>query len=223
MISGTTVPPDLILHGGRITTLDINAGQRRGRRQGASPLSATTRTCSPLGDKTHSRRSAKAKRHPGPERLAPAPDPRRAQLQPGAALGRRAVARRRPADAQGAGRAHAAAAVGPRRRRLDRVPVRRAADADARRDQRRRPRHAGLRPAPLRPGAAQQGGAAGLSATRRTRPTRPAARSSATSGATRPACSSPGPTPRSSTPRWPRGRSCRPSTRSTRPGTSCAS
>ena len=101
---------------------------------------------------------------------------------------------RRPADAEGAGPAHAAAAVGARGRRLDRVPVRRAAHADAGRDQRRRARHAGLRPAPLRPGSPQRAPPCGLSATRRTRPTRPAARSSATSRAIRPACSSPGPT-----------------------------
>ena len=72
------------------------------------------------------------------------------------------IAGRRLADAPGAGPAHAAAAVGPRRRRLDRVPVRRAAHADPGRDQRRLPRHAGLRPAPLRPGLAERGGAAGL-------------------------------------------------------------
>jgi len=99
--------------------------------------------------------------HPRPERLPPAPDPRRAQLQHGAALGRRAQPGRRPADAQGAGPAHPAAAVGARRRRLDRVPVRRAAHAHPRRDQRRLGRHAGLRPASLRPGHPEQGGAAG--------------------------------------------------------------
>ena len=38
-----------------------------------------------------------------------------------------------------------------------------------------------------------------------------------------PACCSPSPTPSSSTRRWPRARSCRSSTRRTRPGTSCAS
>ena len=89
---------------------------------------------------------------------------------------------------QGAGRAHPAAAVGARRRRLDRVPVRRAADADARRDQRRRARHAGVRPAPLRPGAPEPGGPAGRRLHARTRPTRPAARSSGTGRAIRPAC-----------------------------------
>ena len=51
------------------------------------------------GDKTQVDRPAEANRHPRPERLPPPPDPRRAQLQPGAALGRRAVAGRRPADA----------------------------------------------------------------------------------------------------------------------------
>ena len=134
-------------------------------------------------------------RHPRPERLAPAPHPRRAELQHGAALGRRAVAGRRPADAQGAGPPHAAAAVGAGRRRLERVPVRRAAHADARRDQRRRARHAGLRPAPLRPRAAQPRGAAGVRLHEGHARIRRAARSSATRRATRPACSSPGPTP----------------------------
>ena len=45
--------------------------------------------------------------------------------------------------------AHAAAAMGARGRRLDRVPVRREAPADARGDQRGRAGHAGLHPASL--------------------------------------------------------------------------
>lgn len=48
--------------------------------------------------------------------------------------GRRAVARRRPADAERAGPAHAVAPVGARGGRLERVPVCRAPHADAGRD-----------------------------------------------------------------------------------------
>jgi len=58
-------------------------------------------------------------------------------------------------DAEAAGRDHAAAAVGPRRRRLHRASVRREAAADHRGAQRRRARHAGLPAASLRPRAAQ--------------------------------------------------------------------
>ena len=76
--------------------------------------------------------------------------------------------------------AHAGAAVGARGRRLHRAPVRREAAADAGRDQRRRARHAGVHPAPVRPRAAQRAPRCAPSATRATRPTRPAARSSAT-------------------------------------------
>ena len=120
------------------------------------------------GDKTQRDRPREADCHSWAERLPPAPDPRRPQLQPGTPLGRRPVAGRRPADAPGAGQAHPAAAVGPRRGRLDRVPVQGAADADPGRDQRRRPRHARLRPAPLRPGVAEQGGAAAVGYTKDT-------------------------------------------------------
>ena len=51
---------------------------------------------------------------------------------------------------QGASRAHAAAAVGACGRRLDGVPIRRAAHADSRRDQPSRARHARVRAASLR-------------------------------------------------------------------------
>ena len=63
-------------------------------------------------------------------------------------------------NAEGASREHAAAAVGPRRRRLERVSVCRTAHADAGRDQRSGTRHAGVRPAPLRSRLAQRRGAA---------------------------------------------------------------
>ena len=52
-----------------------------------------------------------------------------------------------------------------------------------RRDQRRLARHAGVRPAPVRPGAARTRRRCAPAATPRTRPIRPAARSSATSRA----------------------------------------
>ena len=54
-----------------------------------------------------------------------------------------------------AGRPHAGAAMGARGRRLDRVPVRGAAHADPRRDQCGCAGRPGLRPPPLRPGAAE--------------------------------------------------------------------
>ena len=57
-------------------------------------------------------------RHPRPQRLPLPRHPRRPQLQPGAALGRRALARGCHAHAARAGAAHAAAAVGTRGRRL---------------------------------------------------------------------------------------------------------
>ena len=57
-----------------------------------------------------------------------------------------------------------------------------------------RARHAGLHPAPVRPRAAQRAPRCAPSATRRTRRTRPAAKSSATRTAIRPACCSPSPT-----------------------------
>ena len=219
-------PADLILHNGKVTTLDPGrpeasaaavAGRpvlrRRGRRRGAEAPRAD--------DAGH--RPRRPPGHPRPERLAPAPDPRRAQLQHGAALGRRAQPGRRPAHAARAGPAHAAAAVGAGGRRLDRVPVRRAAHAHARRDQRRRRPTRRCSSCTCTTGPSSTGRRCGPAATPRTRPTRPAARSSGTSRATRPACSSPGPTPRSCTPRWRRGRSCRRSTRRTPPAISCAS
>ena len=138
-------------------------------------------------------RPRRAARDPGPERQPHAPHPRRAELQPGAALGRRA----QPGRCAGAcckrpGRTHPGAAMGARGRRLDRAPVRREAPADAGRDQRRRAGHAGVHPAPLRPRAAQPRRAARRRLRPRTRRTRRAARSSATPPATRPACCSPG-------------------------------
>ena len=56
--------------------------------------------------------------------------------------------------------AHAPARpMGARGRRLERVSIRRAPDADAGGNQRRRAGHAGLHPAPLLPRALEQGGA----------------------------------------------------------------
>ena len=126
-------------------------------------------------------------------------------------------------NAQGAGGAHAGAAMGARGRRLHRAPVRREAPADPRRDQRRGARHAGVHPASLRPRAAQRRRAArGRLHQGHARPARRRDRARRAT-ATRPACCSPRRTPASSTRRSARARSCRSSTRSTRPATSCAS
>ena len=158
-----------------------------------------------------------------PDRQPPPRHPRRAELQHGAALGRRALARRRDGHAEAPGRHHAAAAMGARRRRLHRAPVRRKAPADHRRDQRRRARYAGVPAAPLRPRAAQRRGAA----RRRLHQghAEPAGRRDRArcATATRRACCSPSPMPASSMRRSPRGRSCRSTIRSTRRAISCAS
>ena len=108
--------------------------------------------------------------HPRPDRQPPAHHPRRPELQHGVALGRRAVPGRRHAHAEGAGAAHAATAMGARGRRLHRASVRGKAPADPGRAERGRTRHAGLHPAPLRPGAARTAPPCGPSATPATRP-----------------------------------------------------
>lgn len=61
------------------------------------------------------------------------------------------------------------------------------------------------------------------SGTTKTRRTLPVVRSSGTPGASQPACCWPSPTPTSSTPHSPRGRSCRWMIRRYPPGSSCAS
>src|SRR5207247_1322979 len=91
--------------------------------------------------------------NPRTHRFALASDPRRAVLQPGAALGRRAVARRRLAHAARAGAAHAAESVGEGGRRLVGIPVRREAHADARRAQYGGARNTSVRAQTLRDGA----------------------------------------------------------------------
>ena len=164
-------PADLILTNGRIATLDkrkpaASAVAMKGGRFIA--VGDDKDVLTHRGDKTQVVDLQEANRHPRFERLPSAPDPRRPQLQPGAALGRRAIAGRCFADAPRAGAANTSATVGPRGRRLERVPVQGAADADPGRDQRGRPRHAGVRPAPLRPGVAQQGGARAVGYTKDT-------------------------------------------------------
>ena len=84
---------------------------------------------------------------------------------------------------QGASAAHAAAAVGARGRRLDRVSIRRAAHADARRNQPRRARHAGVRAASLRSRFLEWRGLARRRLHAKTRLRRSAAKFSATSKA----------------------------------------
>ena len=154
--------PDLILHNGAITTLDparpqVSAVAITGGRiaaTGGEELLCRRRR------KDDADRPERAAGHPRPQRLPHPRDPGRPQLQHGTALGRRAVPGRRPRDAPGAGAAHPAAPVGAGDRRLDRVPVCRTAHADPGGDQPGRARHAGLRPASLRPRHRQRGGAA---------------------------------------------------------------
>ncbi len=118
---------------------------RRQRRRGDAP----SRQRHP-GD-----RPAEAHRDPRSQRLAPAPDPRWPQLQPGAALGRRALPGRRLAHAQEPGRTHAQPPVGAGGRRLERVPVRREAHADPGGIEQGRAGHPGVRPPPVRSRPAQ--------------------------------------------------------------------
>ena len=175
---------DLILFNGRITTLDRQNPQ-------ADAVAIATAASSPSAPSRRSWRSpARARsaidlqgppRHPRPDRQPHARHPRRPELQHGAALGRRALAGRRHARCcKEQVDAHAGAAMGARGRRLHRAPVRREAPADARRDQRRRARHAGLHPAPLRPRPAQRRRPARRRLHQGHARTRPAARSSAT-------------------------------------------
>ena len=134
---------DLILFNGKITTLDRQNPQAEAIAIRGGPL-----RCSGDRARRHATRWFRhathrpqgPPRHSRADRQPHARHPRRAQLQHGAALGWRAIARRRDADAQGAGCAHACSAMGPRRRRLHGASVCREAAADARRDQRDSPR-----------------------------------------------------------------------------------
>ena len=150
---------DLILHHGLFTTLDRAQPDRDRGRDPGRPLPRRRRRRGGDGagrsdDQGH--RPQGPARPAGADRQPPPHHPRRAQLQHGAALGRRAQPRRRDEHAEAAGRRHAAAAMGARGRRLHRASVRREAAADHRRAQRRRARHAGLPAAPLRPRAPQR-------------------------------------------------------------------
>ncbi len=135
--------------GGRHPRRQVSGGRQRRRSHAA-------RRAGNPGD-----RPAWPHRHSGPERLAPAPDPRRPELQPGAALGRRAFAGRRAAHVKRAGAAHAEPAMGAGGRRLDRIPVCRTPHANAGRNQPGGAGHAGIYSASLRSRAAQPRGAEG--------------------------------------------------------------
>ena len=220
--------PDLVLRNGRFTTLDranpiatavaIRDGTLRCRRR-----RCRSRAARRPDDARH--RPEGPTRAAWPDRQPPAHHPRRPELQHGAALGRRALAwptRWRMLEAPGRG--HAAAAMGARGRRLHRAPVRREAAADDRGAERRRARHAGLHPAPLRPRAAQRARRCARSATRKDTPEPPGGEivRDAARQPDRPAARQ-AQRRRSSTRRWPRARSCRSTTSSTRRATSCAS
>ena len=170
---------DLIVRNARITTLDPT-------QPTATAIAVANGVVVAIGDEasvmeqagsaTRIDRCGRTPADPGPQRQPHAPDPRRPQLQPGTALGRRAQPRRRDGDAAGAGRAHARAAVGARGRRLHRAPVRGEAPADAGRNQRRRTGHAGLPAAPVRPRPAQRARPCARSATTSDTPDPPGGR-----------------------------------------------
>ena len=126
---------DTILRNGRITTLDRTRPQATALAIKDGLFAAVGEDADVMalqgrGDQGH--RPRWPPRRPRSQRFPHPRHSRRVALQHGAALGRGAVARRRAAHAEGAGRAYAAAAMGARGRRLERVPVRRAALADAR-------------------------------------------------------------------------------------------
>ena len=152
-------------------------------------------------------------RHPGADRQPHARHPRRPELQHGAALGRRALARRRDAHAEGAGRRTPppqwVRVVGGftehqfAEKRLPTLDEINAVAPDTPVFILHLYDRALLNARRAARGRLHQGHA-GPPGRRDRRATRTA---------TRPGCCSPSPTPRSSTRRSPRGRSCRPSTR----------
>ena len=157
---------DLILHNGRFATLDPRkpTAQAVAMRDGKFVAVGDGRRGAQVCRRPHpDHRRRRAGDHPRPKRLAPAPDPRRAQLQPGTALGRRAQPGRRPADAPGAGRGAprrrngcASSAAGPSSSSPSGgMPTLDEINAAA-------PGHAGVRAAPLRPRPAERSGTAGL-------------------------------------------------------------
>ena len=118
------------------------------------------------------------------------------------------------ADDPRAGEAHAEGPVGARDRRLVAVSVQGEADADGRRAERGGAGHAGVRPLPLQPGAAEQGRRRGAGA-HAARARRPRAGATSSSKAAARSCT-PSRTRRSSTRRSPSSRSSRRRIRSTR-------
>src|SRR6266511_3252205 len=100
----TSTPADLILHNGRITTLDskcpeaTNLAVKNGRILGVNDA----------------------------EEYQPGPNTKVIDLK-----GRRAIARRRIAKVEGAGAANAARTMGARGRWLERISICRTPDADA--------------------------------------------------------------------------------------------
>ena len=137
-------------------------GGDRGRREGRPLRGGRVRS---------GRHAAPGRGDPGCRRGRPGGDPRperfasprhsgRPQLHDGASLGRRALPGRGDAPIARAGAPDPAAPVGPRRGRLHGVAVRGASVAHAGRAERGGAGHAGLRAAPVRPGAAEPRGAA---------------------------------------------------------------
>ena len=139
----------------------VRRGFRRSARDPATassmPSVRTTKSAA-LPESTRARSTSPAHRRSRTQRLSLARRAGWSLLQPRAAVGWRA-----DSGAQGLARireqaeAHARGAVGAGHRRLVAVPVRGASDADGRRTQRCRTRHAGVRVVPLQPGISQSG------------------------------------------------------------------
>ena len=184
--------PDLILHGGRIHTLDRARplASAMAIRDGRFQRVGSERRGAAAGRPRH-----KAHRPARPARVLPGLIDNHIHIIRGGLnfnLELRWDGVHSLADAMAMLRrqvaVHAAAAMGARGRRLHRAPVRREAPADAGRAQRRRAGHAGFHPASLRPRAAQRRGAARGRLHQGHARSRLAARSSAMRAANPPGC-----------------------------------
>ena len=156
-VEGTTMSADLILFNGQFHTVDRT-------KPLASAVAIKDGRFVVVGNDTQAmacavraRKSSIARplRHSRAQRLALAPDSWWFELQPRTALGRRAIAGRCLAHAQGASRPHADPAMGARGGGLERIPVCRKTHADPRRDQPGCTGHPGIHSAFVRPRATQ--------------------------------------------------------------------
>ena len=104
----TSQIPDLILYNGRITTLDAQHPEATESRRHGRAASPRGRRGGIRARTEHDDHRLEGCRDDSlPQRLASARHSRRVELQPGTPMGRRAVARRRIANAPGTGATHA--------------------------------------------------------------------------------------------------------------------